>query len=130
MPGQEGEMILGIDPGTYASGWALYEPGGRRVKGAGEWPNDQAERVLAGLEHGEGMAYAAAVDVVAIEMIGHYGTGMSVGAETYHTVLWIGRWLKVCEAAGVEVALLRRPSIKAEICGSARAKDGEVAQAL
>lgn len=116
-------MILGIDPGTYSSGWALYDPRTGRVTGAGELANAEVEDRLSNWSE-------SSRDVVAIEMIGHYGTGMAVGAEVYHTVLWIGRWLKVCESAGVAARLIRRPSIKAELCGSAKAKDGEVAQAL
>lgn len=116
-------MILGIDPGTYSSGWALYDPRTGRVEGSGELPNDALEVWLE-------QPSVLRPPVVAFEMIGHYGTGMSVGAETYHTVLWIGRWLKVCELAGVEAVLLRRQSIKAELCGTARAKDANVTQAL
>lgn len=112
--------ILGIDPGTYSSGWALYDPDARIVTESGTYENGFMEKCL------ESGYYRT----VALEMIGHYGTGMSVGAETYHTVLWIGRWLKVCEMVGVEAVLLRRPSIKAELCGEARAKDSNVTQAL
>lgn len=121
-------MILGIDPGTYSSGWALYGSGG--VYGAGEKPNAEIEVGLEQIDNPNGPSWVGCPDVVAVEMIGHYGTGMSVGAETYHTILWIGRWLKVCELAGVPAVLLRRQSIKAELCGTARAKDKNVAQAL
>lgn len=66
--------------------------------------------------------------VMAIEMIGHYGTGMPVGSEIFDTCIWIGRFT---QAFGAErTHRLLRATIKTHICGSPRAKDANVRQAL
>lgn len=65
---------------------------------------------------------------LAIEMIACYG--MPVGAETFQTCLWIGRFLQIWEQAGGQTRLCYRRDIKLHLCGSARAKDGNIRQAL
>lgn len=61
-----------------------------------------------------------------IEMIACYG--MPVGKETFETCLWIGRFI---QAWGVpKPTLLYRKEIVTNLCGSARAKDSNVRQAL
>jgi hypothetical protein len=58
-------------------------------------------------------------------MIASYG--MPVGASTFETCLWIGRFI---ELARTESRLVYRKDIKMHLCGSMRAKDGNVRQAL
>ncbi len=65
------------------------------------------------------------VDELAIEMIASYG--MPVGAEVFETCVWIGRFV---QAAKVPHTLVYRRSVKLHLCGLARAKDGNVRQAL
>jgi hypothetical protein len=63
---------------------------------------------------------------VAIEMIASYG--MAVGKEVFETCVWIGRFVQV---AGPEcVRLVYRKDVKLHLCGSPRAKDPNVRQAL
>jgi hypothetical protein len=64
-------------------------------------------------------------DLVAIEMIACYG--MPVGKETFETCLWIGRF---CERSPIEPRLIYRRDVKLHHCGSARAKDSNIRQAL
>ena len=70
---------------------------------------------------------------LAIEMIGHYGAGMPAGKEVFDTCVWIGRFAQAFEEHANDgqtwTTHLRTP-IKAHLCGNARAKDGNVAQAL
>lgn len=63
-----------------------------------------------------------------IEMIGHYGTGMPAGKTVFDTCVWIGRFTQAYGAHRVQTIL--RPTVKANLCGSARAKDGNVRQAI
>jgi hypothetical protein len=63
-----------------------------------------------------------------IELIGHYGTGMPAGRTVFDTCIWIGRYVQVL--APTLVTLILRPTVKAHLCGSARANDGNVRQAL
>jgi len=65
---------------------------------------------------------------VVIEQIGHYGTGMPAGATVFDTCIWIGRFIQAL--IPVEAVLIKRATIKAYLCGSSKAKDSNVMQAL
>jgi hypothetical protein len=67
------------------------------------------------------------VDELALEMIASYG--MAVGAEVFETVRWIGRMQQVWRDPEA-VRLVYRRDVKLHLCGSARAKDQNVRQAL
>jgi len=60
-----------------------------------------------------------------IEMIASYG--MPVGKEVFETCLWIGRFI---ESANCNYELIYRKDIKMHLCGSTRAKDSNIRQAL
>jgi hypothetical protein len=62
---------------------------------------------------------------IAIEMIASYG--MAVGADVFQTCVEIGRFVEV---AGEHVSLVFRRDVKMHLCGSARAKDANIRQAL
>lgn len=62
---------------------------------------------------------------LAVEMIASYG--MPVGAEVFETCVWIGR---LVERWALAHTLVYRREVKLHLCGSARAKDGNVRQAL
>lgn len=68
-------------------------------------------------------------DQLVIEMIGHYGTGMPAGKDVFDTCVWIGRFWQAYDGPA-EVPLIKRATVKAHICGSAKATDGNVIQAL
>jgi hypothetical protein len=78
-------------------------------------PNAEIRQILIGREY----------DRVACEMIASYG--MAVGASTFETCVWIGRFIEV---ARVEVELIYRKDIKLFLCGTMRAKDANIRQAL
>src|SRR5699024_5972970 len=59
-----------------------------------------------------------------VEMIA--SDGMPVGREVFETCLWIGRFIQA--AGGAE--LVYRRDVKLHLCGSARAKDANIRQAL
>ncbi len=53
--------------------------------------------------------------------------GMPVGAETFETCVWIGRFI---EAANTDPALVFRKDVKMHLCHTMRAKDANIRQAL
>lgn len=110
--------VFAIDPGSHQSGCVLYTDG--RVARCGVTPNRNVIEMLQD-DWWDGFPK------VAIEWVDHYG--MAVGRDVFETVRWIGRFQQawVCPH---EVMLIPRREVKLELCGSARAKDGNVRQAL
>lgn len=62
---------------------------------------------------------------LAIEMIASFG--MPVGAEVFETCLWIGRFI---EGWGGEYKKIYRKEVKLELCGTTKAKDPNIRQAI
>lgn len=108
-------MILAIDPGTAQSGVVLLHD--QRVIESGVHANGD---VLA-------MIRASQADVLAVEMIASYG--MPVGAEVFETCVWIGRMVEAWRSPK-SVRLVYRRDVKLHLCGTARAKDANIRQAL
>ena len=107
--------LLALDPGTTETGWAMFVDG--KFESAGK---DVNEKVLWSLQW-------PPPDRVVCEMIAAYG--MPVGQEVFETCVWIGRFMQ----AYPEPTRFRRVTRKAvvtHICGSAKAKDANVRQAL
>lgn len=67
---------------------------------------------------------------IACEMVAHYGQGMAVGKEVFETCVWIGRFLQEAEHNNIPFHLVYRSQVKQHLCGNAKAKDGNVRQAL
>lgn len=108
---------LCVDPGTTESAFVQYDDG--KILGHGKIPNADLLSMLPQLANGS---------EVAIEMISHYGSGMAVGREVFETCLWIGRYIQA--VAPKPVRLVIRREVKQYLCGSDRAKDGNIRQAL
>ena len=111
--------MLAIDPGTTQTAFvALAED--KRILDKGIVPN------------GEMLAFCELLDPsvkdVAIEMIACYG--MPVGKEVFETCVWIGKFAYVLEKKGLKVTFIYRKDVKMHLCGSSRAKDGNIRQAL
>jgi hypothetical protein len=107
------KTILAIDPGTTHSAYVLY--GNGIIFDHGWISNHDMRQVLIGIEY----------NAVAIEMIASYG--MAVGASTFETCVWIGRFTEI---ARIEPTLCYRKDIKLFLCGTMRAKDANIRQAL
>lgn len=108
-------LILGIDPGTEESAYVTFD--GTQVWDHGILPNEDMMKII-----DQSNAYMP----LAIEMVACYG--MAVGKEVFETVYWIGRFV---ERRGAEWChRLYRKDIKLHLCGSVRAKDQNVRQAL
>lgn len=106
--------ILAIDPGPTNAAFVVWD--GERVLDKGIVPSERVLPILGTVGH-----ECACV----CEMIACYG--MPVGAETFNTCVWIGRYVEKMQG---QMALLTRLKVKLHLCQSARAKDGNVRQAL
>jgi hypothetical protein len=62
-----------------------------------------------------------------IEMIASYG--MAVGAEVFDTCVWIGRYVQAWHSPDA-VRLIYRKQVKLHLCGTTKAKDTNIRQAL
>ncbi len=111
-------MLIAIDPGNEQSGWVLFT--GRAVHSCGVMPNDELLQRLRG-------DWRVLGDALAIEMIASYG--MPVGREVFQTCVWIGRFQQAWQAPEL-VRLVYRRDVKLHLCGTSRAKDANIRQAL
>jgi len=112
--------VLALDPGTDVTGWALLDHG--VVIGSGVMPNHDVLASLSLYIDSHGWMCA---EVLAIEMIASYG--MPVGREVFETCVWIGRFIEAWED---RYRLIYRKDVKMHLCGSPRAKDANIRQAL
>lgn len=111
--------LLAIDPGNTESAYVLMQ--GYAPISFGKCPNDELAHMLTALDRLE-------VGTVAIEMIASYG--MPVGREVFDTCVWIGRYEQIAITCGATVDKVYRAEVKLNLCGSSRAKDGNVRKAL
>jgi len=107
-------LWLAIDPGTDKSGYVLYRNG--TVLESGILVNGDMIAIIT----------ASYADELAIEMIASYG--MAVGQEVFETCVWIGRFMQTWGDRNLH--RIPRREVKLHLCGSMRAKDTNVWQAL
>lgn len=110
-------LILAIDPGTTQSGWCVYNVDDRRVLESGVAVNDDVSDLIENLRY----------NTLAIEMM--EARGMPLGNDSLQTVLWTGRFVQR-HCWPDQVRLVYRSRVKLHLCGSARAKDANIRQAL
>ncbi len=99
-------LILGIDPGSTKSGWALWQPG-RKVHASGNepggaWENERfinACRTAPSLDN---------IDLVVIERIVIYQASTD---DIHNTIVYYGRLIEVLNQRGANVMLLKRSEI-------------------
>lgn len=111
--------LLAIDPGTTHSGYVWIDEQGR-VGEASVLPNGEVIDLI------ECELARTKTPRFAIEMIASYG--MAVGKEVFETCVWIGRFVQV--AGPDRVRLVYRKDVKMHLCGTPRAKDANIRQAL
>lgn len=111
-------IVIGIDPGPAESAYAVC--GGETIWQSEKLSNPDLLCILR-----DGAKLKSAQHLV-IEMIACYG--MAVGAETFETCVWIGRFM---EAFGAyRTSRLPRLDVKMHLCHDSRAKDKNIRQAL
>jgi Holliday junction resolvasome RuvABC endonuclease subunit len=114
-------MLLGIDPGTFESGYVIFD--GTRVISADILKNEEL-RLLIKYESMKGNCTR-----MAIEMIASYG--MPVGAEVFETCVWVGRFMELWQAENhTQAKQVFRKDVKLHLCGTSKAKDANIRQAL
>ena len=113
-------FILAIDPGTTQSAFVYWDAQEKKILDKGILSNeDLLHYIIDYYKPGSNM------DVTVIEMVASYG--MPVGKEVFETCVWIGRFW---QASKYPVHLLYRKEVKSFLCGSMKAKDSNIRQAL
>ncbi len=124
-------MIIGIDPGSTESAYALYDPDAHQVIHAAKVSND----ILITFCRRD--AQFGIAKACAIEMPACYG--MAVGKTVFDTCRWAGRFQEAEMLREVPVFLAYRKaqnkesgidSVCMHLCKNNRAKDSNVRQAL
>lgn len=108
-------LILAIDPGNVKTGWVLYDPVEHAVLFYGDEENEVVKQQM------QRWPYA----IMAIEMM--RARGMPTANEEMETLVWIGRFI---EAWGKQEHRVFRSDVKLHLCGSVKAKDANVRQAI
>lgn len=117
-------MILAIDPGTTKSGWVTYLDGCVFECGVME-NNGLLDRIP---------PFAVGANVLAVEMIASYG--MTVGRDTFETVLWVGRFVQKWTdttrnySKAHRCMKVYRQDAKKCVCRTHKASDADVRSAL
>lgn len=113
--------ILAIDPGNLYSAYCLIDTDTMKPL---QFDKTENAVVRSALEQKEKYDHAV------IEMIAHYGTGMPAGKSVFDTCVWIGRFMETAERQGRTIDTVMRREEKLDLCGSMKAKDSNITQAL
>ena len=108
--------ILAIDAGNTYSGVAIVELPEFRLVWFGKLPNEEIYDVVKNFH----------IDEVALEMVACYG--MPVGKDVFETCVWIGRFIE--KLKDHKISYVYRKDEKMCLCGSLKAKDSNIRQAL
>lgn len=114
-------MLLALDPGCENS--AVVSLWADKIDGF-IMPNQE---LLRWLGHDIDDSYTRGWTLV-IEQVESYG--MPVGREVFETVFWSGRFAQAWAARGGVWILMPRRAVKLALCGSPRATDATIRQAL
>lgn len=130
---RENPYVLAIDPGNEKSGYALidysYKPIQFGVVDNKEMLEIMDDRFFINLF--EDAPTRDQTDAIVFEMVSHYGSGMPAGKTVFDTCFWIGRYWQHSERyRGIIKGIMYRKEVKLNLCGSMRAKDGNIIQAL
>ena len=120
--------ILAIDPGNKESAFVLLDRDLRPLEKGKVNNEDLRTDVIEALNRNK-IGKQTVIHLV-IEMIASYG--MTVGSEVFDTCVWIGRFIEQFTSVPkvLPARLLFRKDEKLTLCGSPRAKDSNITQAL
>jgi hypothetical protein len=117
-------LILAIDPGCTESAYVVIDEQTLKPVEFAKVKNE----LLLGFLYGDRFTVHK-VDKFAIEMVACYG--MPVGKEVFDTVLWVGRYFEIIYSDyDNEAKLIYRKDEKINLCGTMKAKDSNIIQAL
>lgn len=117
--------ILGIDGGTWKTGWVIYDTIEHRVEGSGVTENEEFLEFITS-------EATDRVDTVAMEDV-RSSFGKPAGAELFSTSFLNGRVferLRILRPNVPVFKLARTIDVKPTICGTNNAKDPNVRQAI
>lgn len=122
-------MILAIDPGNIESGVVVIRERDLKPLVAEKITNEELLDNLL-MSRYERLEETEFIRHVAIEMI--ESQGMAVGKSVFETCVWIGRFIQALEDNHYNDSLkyIYRKDEKINLCGSMRAKDSNIVQAL
>lgn len=120
-------MILAIDPGNIESGVVLIRESDLRPLVAEKIDNDTLLDNLI-MDRYERYDDIECINHIAIEMIASYG--MAVGKTVFDTCVWIGRFIQAFHGEPIKLQYIYRKDEKMNLCGSMKAKDSNIVQAL
>lgn len=114
-------MILAIDPGNIESGYVVLDEALRPIE-SGKILNEE-------LLNKCGNGSFSDCKYIAVEMVASYG--MAVGATVFETCVWIGKFIERLQyELDIEPKFIYRKDEKLNLCGSMKAKDSNIVQAL
>mgnify|MGYP006430006611 CR=1 FL=1 len=121
---------LAIDPGNVQSAWVIYEPRTRELLHHGLEPNAILLNRIVNQGWSRSDLELKTPVLMAMELI--QSMGMAVGQTVFNTCIWTGRfvqaWLQDHDERAVQYVSRREE--KLHLCGSMRAKDGNIRQAI
>lgn len=116
-------MIFAIDPGPEKSAYVVWN--GEKVSDCQHLDNVDLLKLCL---HGSNADYAHGGLIMSLVVEGVESFGMAVGKETFETVFWSGRF---CQAwPDSKFVRVYRKEVKLHLCGSCRAKDTNIRQAI
>ena len=118
--------LLCIDPGPTTSGVVLLNIDGELPKvlmAVAKMENAEVMRTIAIYNNDDDGPMAVVIERFAC-------MGMAVGEETLEAVHWGGRFHQEADAWHYPVFRIKRHEVKMALCGSTRAKDGNIRQAI
>lgn len=115
--------ILALDPGNTQTGYAVIEMPEFRLIDFGKTDNTS---LLYRVANSDVIYDQTPIDAVAIEMVASYG--MAVGREVFETCVWVGRFHQAADHPHTHYVY--RKEEKQILCGSLKAKDSNIRQAL
>lgn len=114
-------LILAIDPGPEQSAMVFYRPSDGDLGDREILPNNE---IILGIRH----KFYSANTILVIEQIASFG--MAVGASVFETVFWSGMFAEAWDSQAGKWDRIKRHEVKMHLCGSMRAKDANIRQAL
>ncbi len=117
-------QCIAIDPGSEQSALVLYDT----TYGVLRHHLESNDQILWLLRSDPWVKPGAPAPPLVIEQIRSYG--MAVGATVFDTVHWAGRFWEAWAWRGGDCAHMPRKDAKLHLCGSPRAKDTNIRQAL
>ncbi len=113
--------VLAIDPGTLQSAFVILGSRSEGIYDSGLIPNTEL------VEYIKLAKRSHSADHLVVEMLKSYG--MVMGDTCLMTCLWVGRFIQAWDSPS-NYSTMHRKGIVTELCGSPRAKDKNVRQAL